>query len=169
MVIKSQQDIKNANREKSNRVPKSMENKFKQPPQDVAQPSNQPPKSATKELTDLERIERIEAYLTKADAAFETIANELTSLKILIQSLNGEISKITGDVIRLTQLEENRYIEIVSVLNQTNEKVKTLDEYLPAYIDNRLEEYFADPALDEMELLQQEQGVDDKEQNTKET
>jgi hypothetical protein len=136
-MIKSQQDIKNANKAKADKVPKSMENKAKDAP--VAMDNSQPIVPLIK------RVENIEEYLGKVDVAFEKIVTELNNLKSLmkiIQTMDSEISKITGDIIRISKLEEERYIELATGVNHLNDKITTLDEYIPVFIDKRLDEYF---------------------------
>lgn len=148
MSIKSQQDVRNAEKAKSERIPKSMEKLGGQKPTPPVKPI-QPP---VKELSDSERITYIEEYLKKVDAAFERIAIELESVRNFTKALHNmdaEISKITGDFVRLTKLEEERYIELATVVNQTAEKVSTLDEYLPTYINDRLGEYFEEIDTDD--------------------
>jgi len=132
MAIKSQQDIKNANRIKNEKVPKSMEQQARDPPATESQPI----------VPLIKRVEDIEAYLGKVDQAFEKIVVEITSLKKIIQSMDGEISKITGDIVRISKLEEDRYIELATGINHINEKVTTLDEYIPVFVDKRINDYF---------------------------
>jgi hypothetical protein len=144
MAIKSQQDIKNEQKAKSDKIPPSMENKVK--PVGIAPlltlPENQEPEYIINER----RITAIEAYLGKVDQAFEKVAMEIENLKGMIkviQSMDVEISKLTGDIVRLTKLEEDRYIELATAINHANEKITTLDEYIPVFIDKRIEEYFS--------------------------
>lgn len=142
MGIKSQHDIKKENQMKGEKIPKSMEKLTTQ------KPTSQNAESK-KELSVEERLTRIEEYLEKVDKAFERIAGDLVILKNLtaaIQTIDGEVSKLTGDTIRLTKLEEERYIELATAVNQTNEKISDLDKYLPLYIDERFKELFEDPA-----------------------
>jgi hypothetical protein len=134
-MIKSQQDIKNANKAKADKVPKSMENKTKDPPVDMENTS-QPIVPLIK------RVETIEEYLGKVDVAFEKVVIELTNLKKMMQIMDNEISKITGDIVRISKLEEERYIELATGVNHLNDKITTLDEYIPVFIDKRLDEYF---------------------------
>jgi hypothetical protein len=130
MAIKSQQDIKNEQQAKSDKVPPSMEKLKEQPIP----------------LPDInERFVAIEVYLGKVDQAFEKIATDIEGLKNLlkiVQNMDAEISKLTGDVVRQNKLEEDRYIELATAINRINEKVTTLDEYIPAFIDGRIDEYF---------------------------
>jgi hypothetical protein len=154
MVIKSQQDIKNETKAKSEKVPKSMEGKSRNTPQ------SQDPEESQPIIPLIERVTTIEAYLARVDQAFEKIVTEIDNLRALIkitQNMDVEISKLTGDVIRLTQLEENRYIELATAINSTNEKLKTLDEFIPIFIDNRLDEYFSEITSEKTE------SVDDQE------
>jgi len=151
MGIKSQQDVKNANRDQRDKIPRSMEGKFPKPPS-VIKTSPIPSESTSKELSDVERIRRIELYLEKVDAGFEKIVTELTNLKNIlpvIQSIDTEISKLTGDLVRLTKLDEGRYIELVNALNETSQKIKNIDEYLPTYINKRIDEHLNEMILDE--------------------
>lgn len=134
-MIKSQQDIKNESKARGDKIPKSMENKAN-PPQPQA--NNQP-----QTITPLiERVASIEAYLGKVDLAFEKIVIEIGNLKTITQEIDGEISKLTGDSVRLMKLEEERYIELATAINQINEKLKLFDEHIPAYIDKRINDFF---------------------------
>lgn len=151
MAIKSQQDIKNANKAKNEKIPKSME--------EVAK-DRVLMKEITKEVEQnsqpvivplIKRVETIEEYLGKVDQAFEKIVLEIENLKNLIkitQVIDSEISKITGDVIRLTKLEEDRYIEIATAVNIINEKLTTMDEYIPIFIDKKIDDYFENLATE---------------------
>lgn len=146
MSVKSQQDIKNATKAKENQVPRSMEGKYgtAQNNKPAAQPATQPVKS---QPTTEQRLDGIERYLSTVDQAFAKIVEELTQIKNVVNSIgvmDNEISKITGDIVRLTKLEEERYIELVSAINQTHNQVETLNEAIPAYIDKRIGEYFED-------------------------
>jgi hypothetical protein len=132
MAIKSQQDIKNANRIKNEKIPKSMEQQARDPPAIESQPI----------IPLIERVSAIEAYLGKVDQAFEKIVVEISSLKKIIQSMDGEISKITGDIVRISKLEEDRYIELATGINHLNDKITTLDEYIPVFVDKRINDYF---------------------------
>jgi len=143
-MIKSQQDIKNENKAKSEKVPKAMERKT-EPVPDV------PVTTAPPVPNLMERMTVVEAYLVKVDMAFEKVASEIENLKSLIkiiQNMDNEISKLTGDIIRLTKLEEDRYIELATAINHTNEKVTTLDEYIPIFIDKRIKDYFDELAVE---------------------
>lgn len=134
MGIKSQQDIKNETRLKSEKIPASMD-----------KPTDNPVLNPVPDFN--ARIMAIESYLEKVDQAFEKVATEINNFKgllKLIQSMDAEISKLTGDVVRLTNLEENRYIELATAINRANEKLTTLDEYIPVFIDKRLDEYFTE-------------------------
>ena len=143
MTIKSQQDIKNEQKAKSDKVPPSMENKVKP----MAAATAAPVESSEPEyIINERRITAIEVYLGKVDQAFEKVAMEIENLKGMIkviQSMDIEISKLTGDIVRLTKLEEDRYIELATAINHANEKITTLDEYIPVFIDKRIEEYFS--------------------------
>lgn len=134
-MIKSQQDIKNANKAKSDKVPKSMEDKAKDAP--VAMDNNSQPIVPL-----IKRVEAIEEYLGKVDVAFERVVIEISNLKKILQTMDGEISKITGDIVRISKLEEDRYIELATGVNHLNDKITTLDEYIPVFIDKRLDDYF---------------------------
>lgn len=141
MAIKSQQDIKNEQKAKSDKVPPSMENKAKPMTATATPAAEQEPEYIINER----RITAIEIYLGKVDQAFEKVALEIENLKGMIkviQSMDIEISKLTGDIVRLTKLEEDRYIELATAINHANEKITTLDEYIPVFIDKRIEEYF---------------------------
>jgi DNA repair exonuclease SbcCD ATPase subunit len=143
MSIKSQRDVKNANKAREEKVPKSMEGKYPKLPTSQTQPPDKP--QPVNELSVNDHIARIEDYLTKVDAAFEKIATELASLRNIpsvIKNIDNEISKITGDIIRLTKLEEDRYIELATAINQSNDKITALDTYVPIYVDKRIEESF---------------------------
>jgi hypothetical protein len=145
MAIKSQQDIKNANRAKNEKIPKSMEKQARDPPATESQPI----------IPLIERVAVIEDYLGKVDQAFEKIAIEIENLKTLIkiiQGMDSEISKITGDIIRISKLEEDRYIEVVTGIHQLNDKITTLDEYIPIFIDKRLDEYFEALTTEESDI-----------------
>lgn len=141
MAIKSQQDVKNATKEKENKIPKSMEGKFQ------SQPSGQ----KQQEILPIDqKIAAIEAYLSKVDQAFVKISEELSEIQNIINAMkimDSDISKLTGDVMRLTKLSEDRYIELATAINQTHDRVATLDEYLPAYIDTKLNEYFDETVM----------------------
>lgn len=143
-MIKSQQDVKNENKAKSEKVPKTMERKI-EPATDVPVPATPPVPNL------MERMATVEAYLIKVDQAFEKVAGELENLKgfmKIAQNMDAEISKLTGDIIRLTKLEEDRYIELATAINHTNEKVTTLDEYIPIFIDKRIKDYFDELAVE---------------------
>jgi len=145
MSVKSQQDIKNATKAKENQVPKSMEGKYGPTPQNKPQVQQQQPQKP--QSTTEQRLDGIERYLSTVDQAFAKIVEELTQLKAALNSVNiidNEISKITGDLVRLTKLEEERYIELASAINQTHNQVETLNEAIPTYIDKRIGEYFED-------------------------
>jgi hypothetical protein len=148
-MIKSQQDIKNENRIKNERFPKTMEQKNEIEPEPVQTTPNL-----------MERVTTIEAYLSKVDQAFEKIITEIENLKNLVkitQNMDIEISKLTGDIVRLTKLEENRYIELANAINHTTEKVTTMDEYIPIFIDKRIKDYFDELAV-ETEGLEEPAG-----------
>lgn len=148
MSIKSQHEVKRANEEKENKIPRSMEKLASTKPQGKQQEAS----TVKKNLTVEERLSRIENYLVTVDKAFEKIAIELDAIKninVIIQGHDNEISKITGDFIRLTHLEEDRYIELVNAINQCNDKITAIDQYLPVYLDAKLKEYFEEPASDE--------------------
>lgn len=145
MSVKSQQDIKNATKAKENQVPKSMEGKYG--PHLNNKPVQQSTQSQKPQVTVEQRLEGIERYLSTVDQAFSKIVEELTQLRNVVNSIgvmDNEISKITGDIVRLTKLEEERYIELVSAINQTHNQVETLNEAIPTYIDKRIGEYFED-------------------------
>lgn len=144
MVIKSQQDIKNANKAKSEKIPKSMEEvaKDKVVMREITKEVEQ---NVQPIIPLIQRVEAIEAYLGKVDQAFEKIVVEISNLKNLVQivqSMDGEISKLTGDIVRISKLEEERYIELATGINHINEKVTTLDEYIPVFVDKRINDYF---------------------------
>jgi len=143
MTIKSQQDIKNEQKAKSDKVPPSMEKVKPMAADNVATPAES---SEPEYIINERRITAIEVYLGKVDQAFEKVAMEIENLKgmvKIIQSMDIEISKLTGDIVRLTKLEEDRYIELATAINHANEKITTLDEYIPVFIDKRIEEYFS--------------------------
>jgi hypothetical protein len=145
MAIKSQQDIKNANEEKKAKVPKSMEGK-------VAEVSHSDNKSkqpeVKKQLSDediIAHINAIEIYLQKADKAFSAIAVEMEKFKrieMAIQTLDVEVAKLTGNLVRLTQLDEDRYVEVVAAVHAINSKLTEIDETIPSFIDQKLADYF---------------------------
>ena len=56
--------------------------------------------------------------------------------------MDGEISKITGDIVRISKLEEDRYIELATGINHLNDKITTLDEYIPVFVDKQINDYF---------------------------
>lgn len=142
MSVKSQQDIKNANRDKREKIPKSMENKNFPSDQPNAQENPQPI------VPLITRVSEIEKYLLNVDLAFSKIVDEIENLKSLIkivQIMDSEISRLTGDMVRLTKLQEDRYLELVNGINAANTKIETLDEYVPIFIDKRISDYFEDP------------------------
>ena len=153
MAIKSQQDIKNENRLKNEKIPKSMENKAREQPMPNVKSNEQPI------VPLIERVSAIESYLAKVDVAFEKIVIEIENLKKITQSMDNEISKITGDFVRLTKLEEERYLELATGINHLNDKITTLDEYIPIFVDKQINDYF--------EALTVESGTD-TEQKSKE-
>jgi hypothetical protein len=152
MPVKSQQDIKNATKEKSERVPKSMERKV------VAQ-SN--PDTKQPEKTEIERIVDIERYCLNVDKAFAKLADEVNILKAeivtiksiipIVQGLDAEISKLTGDSIRMTKLEEDRYVELANAINKTIEKIDILDKSIPSFVDDKINAYFEELAATEID------------------
>lgn len=147
MSVKSQQDIKNATKAKENQVPKSMEGKYGSPNKPVQSTQPQKPQPTVEQ-----RLDGIERYLSTVDQAFAKIVEELTQLRNIVNSISimdGEISKITGDIVRLTKLEEERYVELVSAINQTHNQVETLNEAIPTYIDKRISEYFEDLVMED--------------------
>lgn len=160
MPVKSQQDIKNATREKSERVPKSMEKKVI---------SHSPDTAAPPEKTDSERINDIERYCLNVDKAFAKFADELQTLKAeiatlksiipIVQGLDAEISKLTGDSIRLTKLEEDRYLELAGGINRTVEKINLLNESIPAFVDTKINEYFEELAATEIDQADADQNT----------
>jgi len=158
MGIKSQQDIKNESRAKSEKIPKSMESKAKENPATVVRPIEPQPI-----IPLIQRVETIEEYLGKVDQAFEKIVIEIDNLRKTTHVMDSEISKITGDMVRLTKLEEDRYIEIATAINIINDKLTTMDEYIPIFIEKKIDEYFENLAT-ETELV--EESVSEN-QNTK--
>jgi archaellum component FlaC len=136
MAIKSQQDIKNENKAKLDKVPKSMESKSKEQPVVDVKTNEQPI------VPLIQRVEAIENYLSKVDAAFERVVVEIGNLKKITQIMDSEISKITGDMVRLTKLEEDRYLELATGVNHLNDKITTLDEYIPIFVDKQINDYF---------------------------
>ncbi len=152
MPVKSQQDVKNATREKAEKVPKSMERKI------VAQPN---PETKQPEKTEIERIVDIERYCLNVDRAFAKIADEVNILKAeivtiksiipIVQGLDAEISKLTGDSIRMTKLEEDRYVELANAINKTIEKIDILDKSIPSFVDDKINAYFEELAATEIE------------------
>ena len=163
MSIKSQQDIKNENRAKADKVPKSMENKLISKNPDVKNPVSQKPSNPTGGVNDPvsqksnpvsinERVSTIEEYLIRVDKAFEAISEELMNVKTFVkvmQDMDTEISKLTGDIVRLTKIQEERYIELAAAANIANEKIETLDKYIPVFVDNKLKDYFEEISQDD--------------------
>ena len=160
MAIKSQQDIKNENKAKGERVPKSMENKLISKNPDtknpVSQKSANPVSSVSNPVSNPvsinERVNAIEEYLTGVDKAFEAVSEELVNVKTFVkvmQDMDTEISKLTGDIIRLTKIQEERYIELATAANIANEKIETLDKYIPVFVDNKLKDYFEEISQDD--------------------
>lgn len=158
MPVKSQQDVKNATREKSERVPKSMERKV------IAQSNKE---TSQPEKTENERINDIEQYCLNVDKAFAKIADEVNILKAeivtiksiipIVQSMDAEISKLTGDSIRMTKLEEDRYIELANAINRSLEKIDLLDKSIPSFVDDKINAYFEELASSEIEQPPEEQ------------
>jgi len=153
MAIKSQQDIKNQTKAKGEKIPKVFEN--------VAQKDPEPQQNNQPIVPLIQRVENIENYLKRVDMAFEKIVTELDNLRNLIkvtQIMDSEISKLTGDMIRLTKLEEDRYIELAGAVNTMHEQIKTIDEFVPVYVDQRINDYFEDlasePTTEEQPLEQ---------------
>ena len=164
MPVKSQQDIKNATKEKSDKIPKSME---KQERQVIVKP--QETKEEQKDQTDKERLAVLEKYCSNVDLAFakfiaelNVIKEELATLKGLIpivQRMDTEISKLTGDNIRMTSLEEDRYLELANAINRANEKIDILDKSIPSFVDDKINDYFEEiAALDQEEPSEQEES-----------
>lgn len=167
MAIKSQQDIKNENKAKSDRVPKSMEDKqISKPPTGqnqtsvVKHPVSNPvgkdkhpvSQNSANPVSLTERVDAIEEYLTRVDKAFEAVSEELVNVKTFVkvmQDMDAEISKLTGDIVRLTKIQEDRYIELATAANITNEKIETLDKYIPVFVDNKLKDYFEEISQDD--------------------
>jgi len=152
MPVKSQQDVKNATKEKSEKVPKSMERKV------VVQPNAE---TKQPEKTEIERITDIEKYCLNVDKAFAKIADEVNILKaeivtlksiiLIVQGMDAEISKLTGDSIRMTKLEEDRYIELANAINRSLEKIDLLDKSIPSFVDDKINDYFEELASSEIE------------------
>jgi hypothetical protein len=155
MAIKSQQEVKNAEKAKSEKIPRSMEKNVIVRPQGqdiknqvIEKPAVNPGvsvESTEKSIT--ERIYNIETYCGKIDQAFPKLMGEIDRLKNIVkivQDMDSEISKLTGDIVRLTKLEEDRYVELASAINNNTEKINMLDESLPVYITKRIDDYFAD-------------------------
>lgn len=160
MAIKSQQDVKNENKAKGERVPKSMENKLisknpdaQTPTSGVKKPvSNPVSQTSANPVSINDRVDAIEEYLTRVDKAFEAISEELVNVKTFVkvmQDMDTEISKLTGDIVRLTKIQEERYIELATAANIANEKIETLDKYIPVFVDNKLKDYFEEISQDE--------------------
>lgn len=152
MVIKSQQDIKNETKAKSEKVPKGLENKQLISRKSDTQKAAQPVAATPPQPTINERIEAIESYLVKVDAAFVTISDELENFKTFVKALQDidvEMSKLTGDFVRLTKIQEERYIELATAANVANEKIETLDKYIPVFVDNKIKSYFEELSQDE--------------------
>lgn len=141
MGIKSQQDIKNQTKVKGEKIPKVFEN--------IANKEAEQPQQNQPIVPLIQRVENIENYLKKVDLAFEKIVMELDNLGKSIRIIDSEISKLTGDTIRLTKLEENRYIELATAINTVNEKLHTIDEFIPVFVDQRINDYFEDLASSE--------------------
>lgn len=142
MAIKSQQDIKNQTKAKGEKIPKAFEN--------IAQKGSEPSPQQNQPIVPLiQRVENIENYLKKVDMAFEKIVIELDNLAKAIRVVDSEVSKLTGDMIRLTKLEEERYIELATAINTVNEKLHTIDEFVPVFVDQRINDYFEDLASSE--------------------
>ena len=154
MGIKSQQDIKNESRAKSDKIPKSMESKAKENPVSVIKPTEPQPIVPL-----IQRVERIEEYLSRVDQAFEKIVLEIENLKKITHAIDSEMSKITGDFVRLTKLEEDRYIELATAVNIINEKLTTMDEYIPIFIDKKLDDYFENLATETEEPVSDNQEI----------
>jgi hypothetical protein len=144
MVIKSQQDIKNQTRAKGEKVPKVFENVAQKDSRQVEPQQDQPI------VPLIQRVENIETYLKRVDLAFEKIVTELDTLGKSIRMIDSEISKLTGDMIRLTKLEEDRYVELANAINTVNDKLHTIDEFVPVFVDQRINDYFEDLASSEL-------------------
>jgi hypothetical protein len=161
MAIKSQQDIKNENKAKSEKVPKGLENKQLISRKSDTQKATQP--IAPPQPTIDERVNAIEAYLVKVDAAFVTISEELGHFKTfakIMQDMDVEMSKLTGDFVRLTKIQEERYIELATAANVANEKIETLDKYIPVFVDNKIKSYFEELSQDESQQEDSQQEED---------
>lgn len=162
MVIKSQHDIKKENDEKRNKVPKSMEKLAKQVPVKNNDPEQTSVKITQKKqpadnMTIDQKIAHIEDYLVKVQSAFTQLSVEITSIKNVLKSHDAEMSKITGDVVRLTSLEEDRYIELVTAFSNMNDKVELIDKGIPSYIESAINEYLTTEPLEQLEMGSQEQ------------
>jgi hypothetical protein len=136
MAIKSQQDVKIQTKAKGEKVPKVFEKVAQNDTRQTNPPQDQPI------VPLIQRVENIENYLKKVDIAFEKIVIEIDTLKKINHVIDSEMSKITGDFVRLTKLEEDRYIELATAINSINEKLTTMDEYIPIFIDKKLDDYF---------------------------
>ena len=156
MVIKSQQDIKKetaANREK---IPKSMEKLAKQKPQ--IDKKNVEQASATYDALPVdEKISEIENYLESVNTVINQNINDINILKSIIKELDSEVSRLTGDLSRLTKLNEDRYVEVATAFNALNHKVKVLDEGIPKYVADKLDAYFTEEPLETYESPEKEQ------------
>lgn len=147
MGIKSQQDVKNQTKAKGEKIPKVFE--------EIA---NKGETQQTQPIVPLiQRVENIENYLKKVDMAFEKIVVELDNLRKATRVMDSEISKLMGDTIRLTKLEEDRYIELATAINTVNEKLHTIDEFIPIFVDQRINDYFEDLASSETDEHQPEE------------
>jgi hypothetical protein len=109
----------------------------------------QPDETTQPELTLEQRVIRIESYCGRVDKAFEKLIEELNAVKSLIpivQGIDTEISNLTGNVMRLTKLEEERYIELATAINAENERVNILNESIPEFVDKKIDAYFEEIA-----------------------
>jgi hypothetical protein len=136
MAIKSQQDVKIQTKAKGEKVPKV----FEKVAQNTTRQEN--PQQDQPIVPLIQRVENIENYLKKVDMAFEKIVIEIDTIKKITHAIDSEMSKITGDFVRLTKLEEDRYMELATAINGINEKLTVMDEYIPIFIDKRLDDYF---------------------------
>lgn len=131
-MIKSQKAVKDENVAKANKPPQSMVDKFSRPKTDVQEEQHQ--------LTLDERVAQLEKLAVVVDQNFGIIATEFEKTKHIIASIqyhDDEISKIIGDIVKISKFNE----ELAHAINQLNEKLTIMDEALPNYIDQKFNDY----------------------------
>lgn len=142
MVIKSQKDVVEATKSSKKRAEDKIRNA--NPTPDMVSNVD-------------ERIKKIESYLTQAAPLIKQLERSNERLNII----ETEFSKLVSEFTRVIEIEDDRYIELVNVINHMNEKINVIDSGVAPYIDNKIEtklnEYF-----DESVAPVQQDGVEEE-------